>query len=100
MILLGENITAQRALEMGLVHQVVPDNELDKQVNAFVEKFQQMPPRTVGLAKIVINRGHDLTLQESEALEVELQKKVLGSADFEEAIKSFLEERPPNYTGR
>lgn len=100
MLLLGENITAQRALEMGLVHQVVPDDELDKQVNALAKKFHQMPPRTVGLAKMVINRGYDLSLQESEELEVELQKKMLGSADFQEAIKSFLEERPPNYTGR
>ena len=68
MILLGENIPAQRALEMGLVHQVVPDDELDKQVNALAKKFHQMPPKTVGLAKMVINRGHDLSLQESEEL--------------------------------
>jgi enoyl-CoA hydratase/carnithine racemase len=100
LLLLGENITAQRALELRLVHQVVPDDELDKGVNAMAKKFYEMPPRTVGLAKVVINQGHDLSMRDSEELELELQKKMLGSADFEEAIKSFLEERPPSYTGR
>jgi len=98
-ILLGKRFNANDAQSYGLVNRVVPPDELDAAVAALAEKFQQLPPRTVGIAKRIINVGHNLSMRESQNLEIDAQAELLDSPDLQEAIESYLEKRRPQFTG-
>jgi enoyl-CoA hydratase/carnithine racemase len=99
MILLGKRFNANDAQAYGLVNRVVPPDELDAAVAALAEKFQQLAPRTVGIAKRIINVGHNLSIRESQNLEIDAQAELLDSPDMQEAIESYLEKRRPQFTG-
>jgi enoyl-CoA hydratase/carnithine racemase len=62
-------------------------------------KFQSLPPRTVGVAKHIINEGQDLSMRASQDLEIDTHAALLGTADIQEAIDSYLEKRRPDFTG-
>lgn len=99
MILLGKRFNADDAQSYGLVHEIVPPDKLDAAVAALADKFHNLPPRTVGIAKRIINRGYDLSLRDSQDLEIDAQVELLGSPDLQEAIESYLEKRDPNFIG-
>ena len=97
--MLGEVIDAQRAAQMGLINSVVPQAALRETTAAMVSKLRQLPPRAVMLNKMIIDEGYDLPLRHSQDLEIDAQFELLQSPDFQEAIDSFYEKRPPHYTG-
>ena len=99
LVLLGKRLHAETAHTYGLVHQVVPVDQLDIAVNALADKFRKMSPRTVAIAKRIINQGQHLSLRESQNLEIDAQSELLNSPDFREAVESYLEKRPPRFTG-
>jgi len=99
LILLGRNFNARTAKEYGLVHKVVPPDELETAVARFASKFLKLPPQTVGAAKRVIDVGSYLPLRASQDLEIDAQAKLLQSPDFKEAVNSFIEGRPPQFIG-
>ena len=98
-ILLGGRFTARTAQAYGLLHRVVPPDELDSAVAALAIKFQKLPPRTVGIAKRIIDWGQDLPLRASQDLEIDAQAELFDSPDLREAIESYLEKREPKFTG-
>jgi len=100
LILLGERFDAEAALGYGLVHQVVPPEQVDAAVSALTGKLLKLPPRTLGLSKRLINQGYALSLRESQDLEIDAQAELLDSPDFQEALASFLEKRPARYRGK
>ena len=99
MILLGKRFKASVAQAYGLLHEVVPPDELDKTVAALAAKFQRLPPRTVGIAKRIIHSGYDLSMRESQNLEIDALAELLDSPDLREAIESYSEKRRPQFTG-
>ncbi len=99
MIFLAEMFDARRAYEYGLLHQVVEVGELETAVSTLANKFNHLPPRAVGIAKRIIDQGYEMSLRESQDFEIDAQAEILGSSDFEEAIASFFEKRPPQFTG-
>jgi enoyl-CoA hydratase len=99
MVLLGKRFNASAAHAYGLVHSVVPPEELHTEVVTLANRFQELPPRTVGIAKRIINVGHNLSMRESQDLEIDAQAVVLGSPDLREAIESYVEQRRPRFTG-
>jgi enoyl-CoA hydratase/carnithine racemase len=99
LILLAKNVNAHAAKECGLVHEVVPPDELDDAVTSLAHKFLSMPIKTVGAAKYIIDVGYQMSLRDSQDMEVDLQVELLHSPDFKEAIESFFEDRPPSFMG-
>ena len=99
LILLGRNFNARAAKEFGLVHKVVPPDELDTAVARFATKFLKLPPRTEGAAKRIIEIGSYLPLRASQDLEIDVQAELLQSPDFKEAVTSFIEGRSPHFVG-
>ena len=99
MILLGGRFNAAAALQYGLVNQVVAPDELDATVARLATKFQSLPPRTVGVAKRIINEGYSLSMRESQDLEIYAQSELLDSPDLREAVASHLEKRQPRFVG-
>jgi enoyl-CoA hydratase/carnithine racemase len=99
MILLGKRFKARDAQAYGLVNKVVAPDELDAAVAGLAEKFRRLPPRTVGVAKRIIDEGRYLSLRKSQELEIDAQVELLDSPDLREAVESYLEKRQPRFTG-
>ena len=99
MMIMGKRITAQEALEVNLVHQVVPQQELMATARERAEKICESAPLAVAAVKEAIIRGYSMTLEEGLQLETELGRSVLASKDFTEGRKAFMEKRKPEYKG-
>lgn len=97
--LLAEFIDAAQAQRLGFVNRVVADDQLDSAAEMLADKFRRLPPRTVGVAKRIIDEGYHLTIRESQELEIDLQSQILDSPDLREAVRSFFEKREPRFTG-
>jgi enoyl-CoA hydratase/carnithine racemase len=98
-VLLGQRLKAKDALAYGLVNRVVPPDELDGAVLALAQRFRALPPCTVGIAKRIIDVGHNMSMRESQDLEIEAQMEIWDSPDLKEAVESYLEQRRPQFTG-
>jgi enoyl-CoA hydratase/carnithine racemase len=99
MIYLAELIKADVAVDLGLIHKVVPQDDLNQSVATLAGKFMKLPPRTVSAVKRIFQQGYSLPLRESQELEIEAQAELMDSSDMREALISFFEKRPPQYTG-
>src|SRR6478609_6412255 len=99
MMLLGEKVGAAEALRIGMVDDVVDDDELGATVGALAERLAAGPTRAYGWVKASLQHGasHDLT----STLEFEdrAQIECFGSPDHHEAIQAFVEKRPPSFRG-
>jgi enoyl-CoA hydratase/3-hydroxypropionyl-coenzyme A dehydratase len=72
MILSGDAIGAAEAYRLGLVHRVVPRDELDAAADGWAATLAARPPRALSYAKEAVLRGLDLSLQDGLALEARL----------------------------
>jgi E-phenylitaconyl-CoA hydratase len=99
MMIMGKRITAQEALAIHLVHQVVPLKDLMATAKARAEKICTSAPLAVAGVKEAMIRGYSMTLEEGLKLESEIGRKVLASKDFAEGRKAFMEKRKPEYKG-
>jgi 2-(1,2-epoxy-1,2-dihydrophenyl)acetyl-CoA isomerase len=71
MLLLGERFSAARALELGLVNQVVPAGEHEQAAAAMATRLRDQPRLATALAKQALDRGADCALEEAMAAEVD-----------------------------
>ncbi|HEY8491889.1 MAG TPA: enoyl-CoA hydratase-related protein [Dehalococcoidia bacterium] len=100
MILTGERIDAQRALQAGLVSRVVPADQLMPTALEVAETICKRGPLAVRSAKESIMRGLDMTLQQGLDLEAMFSARVWASEDAREGPRAFAEKREPQYKGR
>jgi enoyl-CoA hydratase/carnithine racemase len=97
---LGRDIDADRARELGLANDVVPDDELIAVARQWAGEIAANAPLAVQAMKRLFRHG--LTQDfESHTHHVLLQTMALfGTADFREGLQSFVEQRPPTFEGR
>lgn len=100
MALLAERITADKALDWGLVNRVYPDGELMDEANALVERLAAGPTRSYAGSKRALNATIYPNLAEQLDLEAELQHALGRSQDFFEGGVAFVEKRTPEFKGR
>jgi len=103
LFLLGRNVDADRAHEMGLVNQVVEPGELEEAALSIAAEIAANAPLSLEGNKRVIRtlREHPWPLPEGLERElVELRESCFNSEDFREGIRSFAEKRPPRWKGR
>jgi len=99
LILLGRRVTAARALEIGLVNQVVPRAGLAAAVDVILAELAACAPLSVQSAKSAIQRGYGKVLSEGLDIERECYDVTLFSEDRDEGLAAFAEGRPPRYQG-
>ncbi|MCO6442276.1 MAG: enoyl-CoA hydratase/isomerase family protein [Nitrococcus mobilis] len=96
--LTGERITAQEALRLGLVHEVVPNQQLDARLAALVRVVLDNGPQAVRAAKRLIRTAGsgaiDAALIEETARRIAEQR---ASSEAKEGVSAFLEKRKPDW---
>ncbi len=100
LILLGRRISAERALELGLVTQVVPKGQLLAAGDALLAELGLAAPLSVMHAKSAIERGYGKPVEEALEIERQCYDVTLNSADRDEGLAAFAEKRPPRFEGR
>ncbi len=100
LIFTAETISADAALEIGLVSKVVPDQDLAAEAEALAKTIASKAPIALRYVKEAVNKGLDLTLEQGLCLEADLYLLLHTTADRTEGIKAFLEKRPPRFKGQ
>lgn len=98
--LTGEMIDAARALDLGLVNRVYPQEELLEQALRTIETISKYGPLAIAAVKRVIHEGAQLPLNAANQLEVEAFAKLFNSEDQKEGMSAFAEKRPPKFCGK
>jgi enoyl-CoA hydratase/carnithine racemase len=100
LILTGEVISAEEALAIGLVSQVLPPKDLMAVAEALAQNIAGKAPIALRFIKEAVNKGLDLTLEQGLRLEADLYFLLHTTADRTEGIRAFLEKRPPRFKGK
>ena len=96
----ARTVDAKEALELRLVDKVVPAAELMKTTWEMAKAIASVSPMSNRLAKRALYLGLKGDMETSEHFE-EIGQSFLGTtADYEEAVKAFLEKRAPNFKNR
>lgn len=99
MIFSGEMINATQALNMGLVNQVVPLDQLIPTVMKKIEMILTRSPLAVSAAKKSINQAFDLETESALENEAQIFATLFTSDDTKEGTMAFIEKRKPVFTG-
>jgi enoyl-CoA hydratase len=100
LVLTGAAIDAQRALQLGLVSRVVPQNELMKSAQEIAQQILSRGPLAIRLAKRSLNLITQVPTEAAMAIESLAQGILFESEDKEEGTTAFLEKRSPRFKGR
>jgi enoyl-CoA hydratase len=96
----GKDITAERAREIGLVNDVLPDFDgLIKAAQTMAAEIAANSPLVVQGTKQVLKACEDRTVEEGLDYVAVWNSAFLQSNDLVEALGAFMEKRPPNFTG-
>jgi enoyl-CoA hydratase len=97
-LLTAERFPAERALALGLINEIVPEDELLDRAYDWARRINANAPLAVQATKESVMRGLALSLDEAYGVEAELSKKVFQSEDAKEGPKAFAEKREPRWT--
>ena len=96
MIFTAQLLSAEEALAIGLVDQVVPQNKLRETVDAFAAKLCTLSSYTIGEMKGYFQLLEDGQRFESDAT-IEAFRNAYGDDDFAEGLRAFKEKRTPKF---
>jgi len=96
---LNSPLTAEQALNMGLVNAVVHPKAFQAALRKVAIKYAQGPTQTYGLVKHLLQQGLVSSLNEMLELEAEFQQRAGVSADYREGVAAFIEKRKPQFSG-
>jgi enoyl-CoA hydratase/carnithine racemase len=100
LLVLGDDLSAERALEIGLATQVVEDDELPAVAEALARRLAEGPTLAYSTTKVLLTRELDLDLASAIELEALGQALMMQSEDHREFYAAWSEGRRPAWTGR
>jgi enoyl-CoA hydratase len=99
-LLTAEAFPAERALELGLINEIVPRDQLLDRALGWARRITANGPLAVRATKESVLRGLSVTLEDAYKIEQELSSMVFQSDDAKEGPRAFAEKRAPNWKGR
>lgn len=100
MAVTGDRVSAETALQWGLVNEVTPAEQLMEIARAWALKLAAGPTLAFGLTKRAMLRAMHSSLPEALEYEAMLQAVAAQSEDNKEGVAAFLEKRQPHFSGR
>ncbi len=100
LLLLGEPVSAERALDIGLATRVVPDGELSAVATDLATGLASGPTLAFGATKVLLSRELDMDLGSSIELEAFTQALLMTTEDHAEFYQAFTGKRAPEWKGR
>jgi enoyl-CoA hydratase/carnithine racemase len=100
LLLLGELISASRALEMGLVNKVCPEGDLERETLALASALARKSPLAVQIAKKSFYSAEDMSYQKAFEYMKEAFARLCSTDDAKEGVQAFLGKRSPQWKGR
>jgi enoyl-CoA hydratase len=102
LLLTGRTVSAERALRLGLLNEVVPQDELEERAATWAREIAANAPLAVQATKEAVLRGLSAPEGLAGAYEIEARigRRLLQTADVTEGIGAFVEKRSPRWQGR
>ena len=100
LLMLGEPVTAERALAMGLVNRVVPPEQVLEVALDLAQRVSLGAPVALEKTKEVMVRTSGLPLEDAFAIETQCTKENSATDDAKEGPRAFMEKRAPVFCGR
>ena len=98
LIFSGDAITAERALQIGLVNRVVDDDQVLAEAMKLAGRIARRGPVAIRMVKDVINRGlAEPDIIKGTEMEAEQWAKLFNTYDQKEGMKAFMEKRKPEF---
>jgi 2-(1,2-epoxy-1,2-dihydrophenyl)acetyl-CoA isomerase len=98
--MLGEKLSAEKALEWGLINRVVDDAALGAEARGLAERLAQGPTRAYALMRKAYWASFDNPYERQLDLEAELQSEASRTEDFMRGVAAFLEKRGAKFEGK
>jgi enoyl-CoA hydratase len=99
-VLTGKMISAQEALQWGLVNKVVPVEMYLEEAKSLAGEIASKPPVAVRLAKEAVLKAFDTTIEGGLEFERKNFYLLFASDDQKEGMKAFVEKRKPRWSGK
>jgi cyclohexa-1,5-dienecarbonyl-CoA hydratase len=101
LVLTGEPVTAERALELGMVNRLVPEAKLEQAVNELAGRISGHSGPVLAMAKKAILSGMGMTLREGlkHSMSIFLNE-LYRLEDSQEGLRALVEKRKPNWKNR
>jgi enoyl-CoA hydratase/carnithine racemase len=100
LLMLGDAVEAERAVEIGLAAVVVDDSDLPSRAAELAGRLAQGPRLAYATTKMLLAREQDMALSGALELEAMAQALLMKSSDHREFYAAFTEGRDPRWTGR
>ena len=98
-LLVGDRMSADEALRIGLINEVVPADELMARATQIGERVAENGPLAVAACKEAVIRTSGLPMQDAFLIENEIAGRVMRSKDAREGPLAFMEKRKAEFTG-
>lgn len=93
--LTGERLSADRALEAGLINRAVPHEKLDEAVGEIIEMLLASGPKAQATCKALLQKLPEIPLEEAKAYTAHVIASLRLSEEGQEGMTAFLEKRTP-----
>jgi len=100
MALLDERVSAERAVQWGLIWALADDDQLPAEARAIAQRLARLPAHAVAEARAAFEASERHTLAEQLHYESERQRELIDRPAFREGVNAFLQKRPPVFEPR
>jgi len=100
MLMLGEWLPAQTALEWGPINRVTDDHALLEEASSLAQRLSRLPTQALGLIRRLARETQATTFAEALSAERIAQKEAGETCDFKEGAEASLSKRVPRFSGR